>query len=132
MFTLLLAFAIAAEPKGSALPLTPGWTLASELKSEYAVQAAAADETHVYAVSSTHVARYDRKTGKRLGVATTPVTKHLNSAFVWKGKVYCAHSNYPKTPEESDIRVFDPAKDMLAVFHAFKDPPGSLVWNFRD
>jgi hypothetical protein len=132
MLTLILAFAIAAESKGSALALQPGWAAASELKSEYAIQGAAADEKHVYAVSSTHVARYDRKTGKRLGVATTPDTKHLNSGFVWKGKVYCAHSNYPKAPEESDIRVFDPANDTLTVFHSFKDPPGSLVWNIRD
>src|SRR5262249_5951044 len=44
------------------------------------------------------------------------------------GKVYCAHSNYPKTPETSDIRVYDPATNKLTVFHEFKDPPGSLVW----
>jgi hypothetical protein len=132
MLTLLLACSMAAEPKGSSLELSNGWKATSEMKSEYAVQAAAADGKYAYAVSSTHVARYDRTTGERLGLATTPDTKHLNSAFVWKGKVYCAHSNYPKLPEASDIRVYDPAKDTLAVFHTFNEPVGSLVWCVRD
>jgi len=123
---LLLLFA------ESALPLKAGWVEKSAAKSEYATQAAAADEGSFYAVSNTHVAWYDRNTGKLLAAATAPGTKHLNSAFVWKGKVYCAHSNYPTLPEESDIRVFDPATEKLRVFRTFKNPPGSLVWNVHD
>lgn len=117
---------------GSKLPLQRGWEATSEIKSEYATQAAAADEKFVYAVSNTHIARYDRETGKLLGKATAPDTLHLNSAFFWKGKFYCAHSNYPKKPEESDIRVYDPSEDSVKVFHTFNKPPGSLVWCIRD
>ena len=130
MFTLLL-LSLAAD-KASALPLKPGWVAANELRSPFAAQAAAADATYVYAVSNTTVARYNRSTGELIATGTGPGVKHLNSAFVRKGKVYCAHSNYPATPEESDIRVFDPATDKLTTFHRFDRPPGSLVWNVHD
>lgn len=129
MFALLLVSALAAD--GSKLDLKPGWKATGELKSEHAAQAAAATDTHVFAVSSTTVAVYDRATGKLLATGEGKA-EHLNSAFVWNGKVYCAHSNYPKTPETSEIRVYDPATNKLTVFHEFKNPPGSLVWNVHD
>jgi hypothetical protein len=128
---MLVALALGAGDK-SALPLQPGWEETNTLKSEHANQAAAADEKFVYAVSNTTVARYDRTTGKFLGSGTTSDTKHLNSAFIYNGKVYCAHSNYPKKPEESDIRVYDPQTDKLTVFHTFNDSPGSIVWCIHD
>lgn len=131
MFALLLLTACTA-PDESKLPLKPGWKAVGDgLKSEYATQAAAATEKHVFAVSSTTVAMYDRATGK-LQATSDGKAEHLNSAFVWKGKVYCAHSNYPKKPETSEIRVYDPETNKLTVFHDFKDPPGSLVWNIHD
>lgn len=129
MLTLLLPL-LTAAPAESKLPLKPGWVATSELKSEYATQASAADAERVYAVSSTTVAAYDRASGKRLGVSDGPA-EHLNSAYFWRGKVYCAHSNYPKKPEQSDIRVFDPATRKLTVFHSFPNPPGSLTWCVR-
>jgi len=126
---LLMVLFAAGE---SALPRKAGWEEAGRVESKFAHQAAAADETSVYAVSSTTVARHDRTTGKLLSSGTAPSVKHLNSAFVHAGKVYCAHSNYPKKPEESDIRVFDPATAELAVHHKFVEPPGSIVWCVRD
>lgn len=126
----VLVLAVAADGE-SRLPLRPGYAETGRLKSEHATQAAAVDRDTVYAVSSTAVAAYERKTGKLLATSTEKA-EHLNSAFVWNGKVYCAHSNYPKTPETSDIRVFDPATRELRVFHTFESPPGSLVWNVHD
>jgi hypothetical protein len=35
-------------------------------------------------------------------------------------------------PETSEIRVYDPATNKLTIFHDFKNPPGSLVWNIHD
>jgi hypothetical protein len=128
----LLVVMLQAAEKASALPLSPGWVETKRVPSEYATQAAAADAKHFYAVSNTHVGRYDRATGKLLAAATAPDCKHLNSAAFRKGKLYCAHSNYPTTPEQSDIRVYDPAADTLKVFHTFVKPPGSLVWCVRD
>jgi hypothetical protein len=130
MLPLLLALAAAGGE--SKLPLAPGWAESSRLASRHATQAAAADGKFAFAVSNTHVARHDRATGRLLAAATAPGTRHLNSAFVWKGKVYCAHSNYPSKPEESDVRVYDPADDTLKVAHAFARSPGSLVWCVRD
>jgi hypothetical protein len=129
LISLLLGFAPAAESK---LTLKPGYKeVGSGLKSEHATQAAAATDKHVFAVSSTTVAMYDRASGKLL-TTSEGKAEHLNSAFVWKGKVYCAHSNYPKKPETSEIRVYDPETNKLTVFHEFKNPPGSLVWNVHD
>jgi len=132
MFLVSLLLWTAVPPAESKLDLKPGWKAVGDgLKSEHATQAAAATEKHVYVVSSTTVATYDRATGKLLGTSQEKA-EHLNSAFVWKGKVYCAHSNYPKTPETSEIRVYDPETSKLSIFHDFKAPPGSLVWNVYD
>lgn len=125
---ILLLVAMAPQAATSSLPRVSGWTTSRLLASPHATQAAAADATSMYAISSTTVARYDRSTGKLLATATTPETKHLNSGFMHEGKVWCAHSNYPAVPHESDIRVYDPAAGTLAVYHVFRDPPGSLVW----
>jgi hypothetical protein len=113
------------------LPKAKGkYVAAGSLASSEATQAAAADEHHVYAVSNTRVTRYDRATGKERGKSTGKA-EHLNSGFLWEGMLYCAHSNYPKTPHQSDIRVLDPKTMELTVFHAFADPPGSLTWAVR-
>ena len=127
---LPLLLVLAAGP-GSKVDLKPGYKAASSFRSDHATQAAAADGDFVYAVSSTAVAVHDRATGKVVGTGDGKA-EHLNSAFLRDGKVYCAHSNYPKKPETSEIRVFDPKTRTLTVFHEFKDPPGSLVWNVHD
>jgi hypothetical protein len=131
---LALVLLLLAPADESKLTLKPGWKTIADFPSEHATQAAAADEKHFYAVSNTTVAMYDRATGKLVAVSDSGKTpaEHLNSAFVWKGKVYCAHSNYPKTPETSEIRVFDPATRKLTIEYEFKNPPGSLVWNVHD
>jgi hypothetical protein len=116
---------------GDTLPAGKGaYVEVRALPSKHATQAAAADEKYVYAVSSTDVAKYDRDTGKELAISTGKA-EHLNSGFLWKGKLYCAHSNYPKKPHQSDIRVLDPETMKLEVFHVFEDAPGSLTWAVR-
>src|SRR5688572_6613249 len=114
MRAILLLSALAAAGE---LPVAKGvYAVSGSLKSAHATQAAAADERFVYAVSSTHVAKYDRETGKELAVSTGKA-EHLNSAFLHGGKLYCAHSNYPKKPDRSDLRVLDPGTMKLEVFH---------------
>jgi hypothetical protein len=120
-----------AEPATTALVRRPGWTTTRLIASPHATQAAAADERNAYAISNTTVAQYDRATGRLLQAGTAADAKHLNSGFVYEGRVYCAHSNYPAEPPESEIRVFDPATGELTLFHRFQDPPGSLVWCVR-
>ena len=120
----LPAFAAGA----SRLARRDGPTTTRLLCSAHATQAAAVDEKHMYAISNTTVAQYERMSGRLVRLATTADTRHLNSGFVWEGRVWSAHSNYPATPHASDVRVFDPASGTLTVQHVFPDPPGSLVW----
>jgi len=115
----------------TSLPLNPGYKQQSFIPSIYAVQAAAADEQYAYAISNSKVAQYDRKTGE-LKKLSTGDAEHLNSGWIWQGKIYCAHSNFPKLPEKSDLRVYDPDTGKLTIHHSFTKSLGSLTWAIRD
>ena len=115
----------------TSLPLTQGYKQQSFIPSIYAVQAAAADEQFAYAISNSKVAQYDRKTGE-LKKLSTGDAEHLNSGWIWQGKIYCAHSNFPKLPEQSDLRVYDPDTGKLTIHHSFTKSLGSLTWAIRD
>lgn len=106
------------------------WSTTKELRAPEAFQAAAVDKQHIYAIASTSVAKYDRRSGERIDVSTGDA-KHLNSGFLWKEKLLCAHSNYPLIPEQSEIKVLDPVSMKLSTFHNFGDFGGSLVWVIR-
>jgi len=95
-----------------------------------AFQAAAADDKHVYAITNDRIARYDRATGRRLAVSTGEA-RHLNSGFLWEGKLYCAHSNYPLKPEQSEIKVLDLDSLVLSTHKDFGSFGGSLTWAVR-
>lgn len=102
----------------------------SELAAAEANQAAAADEKFIYAIDNRRIAKYDRATGQRLGESTGEAL-HLNSGFLWEGKLYCAHSNYPRTPAQSEIMVLDPESMKLSTFKQFGAYRGSLTWAIR-
>jgi hypothetical protein len=130
---LLACFARGAD-KPATLPAPPplpkaagAFVVTSSLKTAFANQAAAADDKFIYAISNTQIVKYDRETGKEIARSTGDA-HHLNSGYLLDGKIYCAHSNFPKKPDESDIRVLDPATMQLTVFHKFENPPGSLTW----
>jgi hypothetical protein len=135
-----LVGAVAAFLAGAALPPVSWaadlprprgvYVATGSLASPLANQAAAADEQFVYAVDDTAIAKYDRATGKELA-RSTGRAQHLNSGFLWQGKLYCAHSNFPRRPPQSDIRVLDPMTMELTLFHEFPEPPGSLTWAVR-
>ena len=122
--------AIAAEPQGVAPVTSRAWSSTAILAAPEANQAAAADEKHVYAITNALVAKYDRLTGERVAVSTGEA-QHLNSGFLWEGKLYCAHSNYPKTPELSEIKVLDLESMRLSTFKEFGNFGGSLTWAVR-
>lgn len=113
-----------AEPQASQ------WTQTRVLAAPEAVQAAAADGPFVYAISSTQVAKYDRASGQRLAISQGDA-QHLNSGFFWKGRLYLAHSNYPKRPEQSQVKVLDTESMQLTTHHDFHDFGGSLTWVIR-
>ena len=103
------------------------WRATRQLPASEAHQAAAAEGKFVYAITSRAVAKYDRATGKRVAVSTG-AAKHLNSGFFWKGKLLCAHSNYPLKPERSEIKVLDTDSMKLTTFKDFGNADGSLTW----
>jgi hypothetical protein len=112
------------------LAAEPAWQQTGTVAAEEAVQAAAADERHVYAITNSLVARYDRRSGQRLA-KSSGAALHLNSGFLWEGKLYCAHSNYPRQPEESEIKVLDLETMALSTFYRFAENRGSLTWAVR-
>jgi hypothetical protein len=103
------------------------WPAVREIPAPEANQAAAADEKFFYAITNKVVAKYDREGGMRVAVSTGEA-EHLNSGFFHKGRLYCAHSNYPKLPEKSEIKVLDPESMQLTTFHDFGNFGGSLTW----
>lgn len=114
----------ADEPSGAS------WQRAGELAAPEAVQGAAADERFVYAISGSQVAQYDRASGTRRAVSTG-AARHLNSGFLADGRLYCAHSNYPRTPEQSEIKVLDLRTMRLSTWKDFGSYGGSLTWAVR-
>ena len=106
------------------------WREAGHFAAPEARQAAAADAENVYAISSTEVAKYDRA-GKLLAHSKGEAS-HLNSGFLHDGKLYLAHSNYPTKPEQSEIKVLDPATMELKTWLDFGASDGSLTWCVRD
>ncbi len=103
------------------------WKQTAALEAPEAVQAAAADDTFVYAINNQTVAKYDRASGK-LVARSEGEAHHLNSGFLHDGKLYCAHSNFPLKPEASIIKVLDLTSMQLGNFHNFgHSPHGSLT-----
>ncbi len=106
------------------------WGATQYVNAPEAFQAAASDTDHVYAIASTEIAKYDRQMGRRLAVSQGEA-RHLNSGFLWEGKLYCAHSNYPQTPEQSQVKVLDLKSMQLTTLRDLSDLGGSLTWVVR-
>ena len=106
------------------------WRTVERFSAPEAFQAAAADRDFFYAISSTDVARYDRET-KQAVANSLGAAKHLNSGYIWEGRLLCAHSNYPILPERSEVKVLDLKTMQLATFHDFGSYGGSLTWIVR-
>jgi hypothetical protein len=122
--SLIIVAAVLGQPQ------TAGWSEVRSFEALEAFQAAAAHKDWVFAITNSQVAKYDRATGTRLAVSTGEA-KHLNSGFVWEGKLYCAHSNYPLVPEKSEIKILDLESMKLTTFKDFGNYGGSLTWALR-
>ncbi len=124
-FTTVILIACPAFSPGQTLR---GWEIDRVIPAPEAIQAAASHGDDVYAIAGNRIAKYDRQTGKRMAVSHGEAT-HLNSGFFCEGRLYCAHSNYPKTPERSEIKVLDPKTMELGTFKNFgATAHGSLTW----
>ena len=105
--------------------------LVRQFPAEEAIQAAAADESHVYAIVNSAIGKYDKKTGERVAQWSRdrqgPI-RHLNSGIVLDGTLYCANSNFPETPMASSIELFDPKDLRHKASHSFGIDTGSATW----
>ncbi len=94
-------------------------------------QAVAVDAASFYAIGNHVIARYDKRTGRRMGGWECQRAKpliHLNSGIVREGVLYCAHSNYPAVPMISSIETWDARTLRHTGSHSFGIEAGSATW----
>ncbi len=111
------------------LALTPA-TVISRLPAPEAEQGVAVDAGHIYAVDNARIAKYDRKTGAKVALFQGDPAKfpHMNSCAVIGAELICAGSNYPVTPMQSQVEVFDPVRMVHLRTIPLGRQPGSLTW----
>jgi len=96
-----------------------------------AVQGVAVDDSHFYAITNRAIGKYRKDNGERVARwedAPDGRLRHLNAGIVLDGRLYCAHSNFPKLPEESSIEIWDTSTMRHVESLPFEKPPGSLTW----
>jgi hypothetical protein len=89
------------------------------------------DRDHFYAVDNYTIAKYDKRSGKLVKKwqgEKNGAIEHLDSAMVMDGKLYAAHSNYPKWPMTSSLEIFDAETMQHIGTHSFGIQWGSLTW----
>ena len=131
-----MTFRIAAFAASLALIVAPAIAApALEQLGEFPIkeanQGVGVDANYFYAVDNTTIGKYDKKTGKLVKKweekKDGPI-EHLDSALLMDGKIYCAHSNYPKWPMTSSLEIFDAETLEHIGSHSFGIQWGSLTW----
>jgi hypothetical protein len=100
-------------------------------RADEASQAVAVDGEHLFAIASARIGKYDRTSHRRVAQWKSSSEKplvHLNSGVVLGGKLYCAHSNYPRIPMESSVEIWDAATLEHVRSVPLENAPGSLTW----
>ncbi len=95
-----------------------------------ATQAVAVDANHFYAIGNRVIAKYSKATGERSAVWTSSAElplEHLNSGAIRAGRLYCAHSNFPRYPETSSVEIWDADTLEHVASHSFGIYEGSLT-----
>ncbi len=119
----------------AALALPAQAAPALEQVGEFAVpeanQGVGVDGGHFYAVDNRSIGKYDKRTGALVKKWQGPkdgAIEHLDSAMLTDGRLYAAHSNYPKWPMTSSVEIFDAATMEHVGSHSFGIQWGSLTW----
>ena len=121
----LLTLFLSASASADSIPLQVDFTAPD------ARQGVAVDAAHVYTIDNRVVAKHDKTTGALAArwEATPEIPLvHLNSGVVRDGKLYCAHSNYPKQPMVSSVEIWDAETLTHIASHSFGITDGSLTW----
>jgi len=129
---LLTAVLGAAAPVRPSLSLeTAAASVIERLKAPEAVQGVAVDKHHFHAIDSRAIGKYERTTGrlvKRWEEDKGGPILHLDSGVVVRGRLYCAHSNYPKLPMTSSVEILDAESLEHVGSHSFGVRWGSCTW----
>lgn len=125
LFPLLASFPLQAEAEE--------WVHKELLRfpAAEAHQGVAVDKEHFYAITNRAIGKYRKDTGENVARwkdATDGRLRHLNAGIVLEGRLYCAHSNFPKLPEESSVEIWDTETMEHLGSIPFEEPPGSLTW----
>jgi hypothetical protein len=131
--------AIPAPPAPRSEPTGSDWTYADirRFAAPEARQGVAADEEFLYVISNHAIGKYRKTDGVRVAswecAPGEPLT-HLNAGIVHRGRLYCAHSNYPGVPNLSSVEVWDTASLRHVGSRSFGRTDGSLTWleRYRD
>lgn len=128
----------APAPKAPPVPLTlapptPGWRYQEERRfpAPEAGQGVVADAEFLYAVNNHTIAKYRKQGGERIALwegGADGAVHHMNAGVVFKGRLYCAHSNYPTVPMLSSVEIFDTATLQHVGSHSFGRMDGSFTW----
>ncbi|MEM6522340.1 MAG: hypothetical protein AAF693_01055 [Bacteroidota bacterium] len=113
--------------------LLPNFILSQEIR-RYEVpssrQGVAVDDHHFYVINNASITKH-RKTNGELILQWKDITgaiEHLNSGIIIDDKLYCANSNYPKSPMASSIEIFNPNDLSHIGNHSFGIMNGSATW----
>lgn len=132
-FLSALFCALGGQSVFAAIPGAGGWRHEElrRFKAAEANQGVAVDAEFFYAIDNHALGKYRKDTGARVAGwdgGKDGRIKHLNAGVVFKGRLYCAHSNFPKLPEESSVEIWDTATMRPLGSIGFGQPPGSLTW----
>jgi hypothetical protein len=127
--SLLLAFVVFAQTPVN--PVGPALETVRRYKAPEARQAVAVDKDHFYAITNRWIAKYEKRSGKRLvewrGAEDGPI-QHLNSGIVLGNRLYCANSNFPEVPMVGSIEIFETKSLRHVGSHSFGIDAGSATW----
>ncbi|MHC4464375.1 MAG: hypothetical protein ACYS30_23545 [Planctomycetota bacterium] len=94
-------------------------------------QGIAVDSRYVYAVGTRRIGKYDKQSAERITQweqeKDGPVL-HLDSGAIVDGRLYCAHSNYPRLPMRSSVEIWDAATLEHIGRYDFGVRHGSCTW----
>jgi hypothetical protein len=130
------AGAFAAETAKTGTPAGPGaggwkFTELRRVPAAEAHQGVVSDGEFIYAIGDCAIGKYRAQSGERVAVWECPKGEpliHLNAGIVWRGVLYCAHSNFPGVPMTSSVELFDPATLKHIGSHSLGRTDGSLTW----
>ena len=133
LFLLALLGALGGGPLRGAVPDAGGWRHEElrRFKAAEANQGVAVDAEFFYAIDNHAIGKYRKATGERVAGwdgGKAGRLQHLNAGVVRDGRLYCAHSNFPRLPAESSVEIWDTVTMQPVGSHRFEQPPGSLTW----